>query len=62
MTEVEFIYKGTSINITCNKNEKMKDISERFINEAKVNKDLIYYLYNGGKVNEELTLEQIINK
>ena len=61
MAEVEFIYKGISINIVCNKNEKMKDIFERFINEAKANKNLIYYLYNGNKVNEELTLEQIIN-
>jgi len=61
MAEVEFIYKGISINIVCNKNEKMKDICGRFINEAKANKNLIYYLYNGSKINEELTLENIIN-
>ena len=43
MAEVEFIYKGISINIVCNRNEKMKDICGRFINEAKANKNLIYY-------------------
>ena len=61
MAEVEFIYKGISINIACKKNEKMKDICERFINEAKENKNLIYYLYNGDKINKELTLESVIN-
>ena len=61
MAEVQFIYNGNTINIECNKNEMMKDICKRFINKTNVDNNLIYYLYNGGKVNEELTFEQILN-
>jgi len=61
MAEVEFIYNGININIPCDKKDKMKDICEKFINKAQIDKNLVYYLYNGDKINEELTLEQIIN-
>ena len=61
MMEVEFIYKGKNINIPCNKNEQMKNICQKFINKEQIDKNLIYYLYNGNKINEELTLEKIVN-
>ena len=62
MTEVEFIYCGKNINILCNKNEKMKDIYEKFTNKIQVNKNSICYLYNGDKIDEELALEKLINE
>ena len=43
MAEVEFIYNGGNINIHCNKNDKMKDICEKFINKSKINKIMIFF-------------------
>ncbi len=62
MEEAQFIYNGKTINIECKKNEMMKDICKRFINKTNVDKNLIYYLYNGDIVNEKLTFEQINNE
>ncbi len=61
MAEIDFIYDGKDINILCNKNDKMKDIYEKFINKTQIDKNFIYYLYNGNKIDEELELEKIIN-
>ena len=61
MAEVEFIYEEKSIIIYCNKNDKMKDICGKFINKSQIDKNSVYYLYNGGKINEELTFEKITN-
>ena len=61
MAEVEFIYNGININIPCNNNDKMKDICSKFINKAQIDKNSIYYLYNGDKINEELTFDKIVN-
>ena len=61
MPEVEFIYKGGNINIHCNKNDIIKDICEQFINRAQIDKNLVNYIYNGDKINKELTFENIVN-
>ena len=61
MAEVDFIYCGKNITIHCNKNEKMKEIYEKFTSKTQVNKNSICYLYNGDKIDEELDLEKIIN-
>ena len=62
MAEVDFIYKGNIINIQCNSNDKMKDIFQKFIIKAQINNNqLLYYLYQGNKINEDLTFEQIIS-
>ena len=61
MAEVEFIYNGGNINIHCNKNDKMKEIFEKFINKVQIDRNRIYYLYNGELINEELTFDKIVN-
>ena len=64
MTNVEFIYKGVKTIIQSKMNEKMKIISNNFINKAKINKDKIYFLCNGKKYtefNHNLKLEDIMN-
>ena len=61
MAEIVFSYNQKDINIQCNKNEKMKDIFERFTNKSLIDKNLIYYLYNANKINEELTFEKLVN-
>ena len=61
MAEIDFIYKGNIINIQCNSNDKMKDIFQKFIIKAQINNNqLLYYLYQGNKINEDLIFEQII--
>jgi len=62
MFEVTFLYNGENIIIQCNLNDKMKDILKRF--EIKLEKDInsLYFLYEGKKLEEELTLEENINK
>ena len=61
MSEVVFIYNGKNINIRCNKDDKLKDICEKFINESQIDKDSIYYLHNGEKINEKLTFRNMVN-
>ena len=64
MNEVIFDYKGSKTIIQCNENEKMKDICNRFISKILVNKENIYFSYNGkagNEFNEELTLSEMIN-
>ena len=42
MAEVEFICNGGNINIHCNRNDKMKEIFEKFINRTQADKNKIY--------------------
>ena len=62
MAEVEFIYNGLRTIIQCNLKEKMKDISKRFKDKMNINKQNIYYSYNGKiGINEELIFEEVAN-
>ena len=56
--EVIFEYKGQKISIQCKRDEKMKDISERFANKIVENLNNLDFLYSGGKLN----LEQSFNE
>ena len=62
MFEVLFDYNGKNTMIQCNLNDKMKDIFIKF--GIKVEEDInsLYFLYGGKKLEEELTLEENINK
>ena len=63
MAEVSFNYKGNFIIIQCNINDKMKNIIQKFLKkvEKEENNDNFYYLYEGNKINPELTFfEQAI--
>ena len=65
MSEVEFIYNGAKIIIQCKSNEKMKNICQNLANQIQINKNDIYFSYNGKagiQFNEELTFEEMINK
>ena len=62
MVEVMFIYEGQLIKIQCNKEDKMKDIINKFINKIKEENNNFFYLYNGEKINEELKLNQIVKE
>ena len=60
MVEVLFIYDGKSIIIQCSIEDKVKDIINHFKNKIKEENNDLCYIYNGDKINEELTLSQIV--
>ena len=62
--QVEFKYNGLSLFIQCNENEKIKNICQQFCKKAQIDKNNIFFSYNGkagNEFNEELTLSQTIN-
>ena len=63
MVEVFFNYKGIDTTIIqCNINDIMKDIINKFISKREnINKN-VFFLYNGTKINEELTFSQQANE
>ena len=55
MAEAIFNYEGINTTIQCEINEKMKDIINKFLIKIKNKENNLYYLYNGTKINNELT-------
>jgi len=62
MVEVIFNYEGMITNIQCQKNDKMKDIIEKFLFKIKKKGNNLYYLYNVNKINKELTFHEQANE
>ena len=64
MREVEFNYEGNNTIIQCNENDKMKDIINKFLVKINIedNDCNLIYLYNGTRINNELTLNQVANE
>ena len=64
MSEVKIIFefKGMKTTIKCNKSEKMRNIIKRYGTIVEIDINKIYLVYNGNKVNEELSFEEIANK
>ena len=64
MSQVEFKYNGLSFIIQCNENDKIKNICQQFCEKAQIDKNKIFFSYNGkagNEFNEELTFNQMIN-
>ena len=59
MINVIFTFKGINTIIQSNKEDKMKDICNKFVNKIGIDINLIYFLYNGIKL--DLGLNQKIN-
>ena len=64
MSEVKiiFAFKGMKTIIKCDKVEKMRNIIKRYGTVVEIDINKIYLVYNGKKVNEELSFEEIANK
>jgi hypothetical protein len=62
MINVEFIYRTSPTIIQTTKEESMRHISEKFAYKAHVDISSVYYLYNGGKIDPNLTLSKIATK
>ena len=63
MGEVVFNFEGINTSIQCNIGDKMKDIINKYL--AKVNKHRFtdfYYLYNGTRIDKELTFNEQSNE
>ena len=62
MAEIEFYYDSNNIKIQCNKNEKLKDIFQKFKTKIGNSQNSFVYIYNGDLIkNEELSFDQLAN-
>ena len=61
MAKVAFSFKGSEIFIQCLKEEKMKDICQRCATKIDININSLLFIYNGNKINYELTFKQQTN-
>ena len=59
MNSIEFIYNGNNIIIQCNKDDKIKDIINKYIIKSKIDKNSVIFLYSGGIIDEELKLLEV---
>ena len=57
-----FVYNGSTTIIQCNLNDKMKEICQKFSSKLQIDLNNLFFLYNGNKINNELTFQQLINK
>ena len=62
MAKVILNYKGVEKEIQCNINDKIKDIIKRYENKIGIDISKIYFIYNGNKINDNLTLNEIMNE
>ena len=62
MFQTIFLYEGQSIPIQCNFDDTMNVLTEKFCTKAEVNKDSVYYLYQGEKIDTNLSLEKFITQ
>ncbi len=60
MLDIDFIYNQKKISIQCNLDDKMKDIFHKFIIKSEKKLEDIYFLYNGEKIENKLTLNEIM--
>ena len=58
MAEVTFIYEGQKTLIQCNKNDKMKDICQKFSLKSNVQLNNIFFLYGGQNLDENLPFDE----
>ena len=61
MAEVIFNYEGINTVIQCDINNTMKEIIDKFLIKLENKENNLFYLYNGTKINYELTFNQQAN-
>ena len=62
MSKIIFNYKGQETIIPCSKTEKMSDMCLRYVSKIQIDKNKIYFIYNGNIINQELIYEEISNE
>ena len=61
MVNVEFAFKDSKSIIKCKLEDKMKNIFFEFSVKAQIDLKSVYFLYEGDKIKEELSLGELIN-
>ena len=61
MAKIVFTFNGAEIKIHCTKEDKMKDICNRFATKIETNLNSLLFIYNGNKINYKLTFKQQAN-
>ena len=61
MAEIKFIYKDKTTVIQCQENEILKEIIKRYSTKIMKNIDKLFFLYNGFKINEEYSFNELAN-
>ena len=61
MASVTFIYEGVQIKVQCSKEDKMKDICNKYISKLDMNINSLYFLYGGNKIDLELKFKEQAN-
>ncbi len=61
MATVIFTYEGIPIKVQCLKEDKMKDICNKFAVKADININSLLFMYGGNKINYELTFKKQAN-
>ena len=60
--KIIFTFHGMKTTMQCNKKEKLRNVMKRYGTKEKIDINKLYLLYNGIKVNEELSFEQLANR
>ena len=58
MASIKFIFNKISTTIKCQKEDLMKDICQIFASNINISIDKLYFLYEGGEINYELTFNE----
>ena len=61
MSKVIFDFEGREVIIQCKKDEKMKDICQRYVNKINKNINSLIFLYGGKQLNFILSFEEQAN-
>ena len=62
MAEAIFKYNGMDTTIQCKKEEKMKEICEKFTRKIEADINKLIFIYGGGIINMELKYEELGNE
>ena len=61
MTEVDFNYKGTTINIQCSENDLLNNICKKFSEKTGTDLNTLYFLYSSNLIDDKLTFTECAN-
>ena len=61
MSLVNITYEGIRTSIQCLKEDKMKNICNKFLSKIEKNINSLYFIYNGSKINNDLTFYEQAN-
>ena len=61
MSKVIFLFEGKEVIIQCKKDDKMKDICQRYAKEIDRNINSLMFLYEGKRINFNLNFNEQVN-